>query len=264
MLYQSHSAPLSIHRGKSFDFVPHAHHSVEILICTEGNYRVSCNFQERILHRGDAMIAFSNDVHAYCKTPEAQGIMIIVSPTLLPQISQSLLHKQYGNFCMSWDTRLVNLGEALYEEFSGDADMDVMVGYLYVICGRIRKNLPTLSESPSLDAELFSKILQYLSENYTQKLSLRSISDRFGISACHLSRTFTQKLSCSFLHYLHSLRVEHAKHLLRHSAQSILEIAYDSGFSDQRTFNRVFKELSACTPREYREACHTESIGAQL
>jgi transcriptional regulator GlxA family with amidase domain len=54
------------------------------------------------------------------------------------------------------------------------------------------------------------------------------------------------------LTYLHTLRVEHAKNLLRQSSRSILEIAYESGFSDQRTFNRVFKQHTDRTPKEYR------------
>ena len=252
MLYQTHPSPITIHQSESFDFVPHAHHNVELLICTEGEYRVSCNFNEVILHRGDAMIAFSNDVHAYHRHPSAKGIMIIASPTLLPG-TQGLLNRQYGNFFFEQDEELVSLGEALFREYTQDADMDVMTGYLYVIYGKLRKSLPQIERVFPVDSEHFSKILQYVSEHYTQKLSLRSISEQFGISTCHISRTFTQKLSCSFLGYLHTLRVEHAKTLLQHSSQSILEIAYESGFSDQRTFNRVFKELTALTPKEYRK-----------
>ncbi len=252
MLYQTHQNPIVIYNQPSFDFVPHAHHNVELLICTDGEFCVSCKFKDVVLRRGDAMIAFSNDVHAYRKSSTGRGLLIIVSPTLLPTSMQSLPHKQYGNFALEHDEALVDLGNALWQEYEKDADMDVMVGYLYVIYGTLRKALPYQECALGVDAEHFSKILQYLSEHYTQDLSLKSISEHFGISACHLSRTFTQKLSCRFLQYLHSLRVEHAKTLLTQSSMTVLSIAYESGFSDQRTFNRVFKELTGYTPKEYR------------
>ena len=130
--------------------------------------------------------------------------------------------------------------------------MDVMIGYTYVILGTAVKKLPIEDRTSTVDSRHFSAILKYISENYTQKLSLTSISERFGISTSHLSRTFSQKLSCTFLKYLHSLRVEHAKNLLAHSNMSILEVAFESGFSDQRTFNRVFREHEKMSPGEYR------------
>lgn len=253
MLYETHQRPIYIKRGKSFDFVPHAHHFIEIMICTQGEYHVSCNFKDILLRRGDAMIAFSNDVHAYHSTLKAEGIMMIVSPKLLPPLSAETAARKYENFFLERNEELVHLSERAWEEYRGDGSMEIVLGYLYVIYGTLLKRLSYSEHRESVDAEQFSQILQYVSEHYTQKLSLRSISERFGISACHLSRSFTQKLSCNFLHYLHSLRIEHAKNLLRHSALSILEIAYDSGFSDQRTFNRVFKELTEQTPKEYRQ-----------
>ena len=48
------------------------------------------------------------------------------------------------------------------------------------------------------------------------------------------------------------LRVEHAKNLLRSTDLKINDVIFESGFSDQKTFNRVFKELVNMTPKEYR------------
>ena len=252
MLYQTNQAPLSVNEKKSFDFVPHAHHVIELLVCTKGPFELSCNFRTEILQAGDVMIAFSNDIHAYVKREGGEGIIIMADPALFRHPITGEKGKRYENFLLTGNEELAVLARALLEEYRTDKSMTVMMGYLYVLLGKILKELPYTDQESAVDAESFSKILKYISEHYTQKLSLRSLSRRFGISESHLSRCFTQKLSCSFLRYLHSLRVEHAKNLLRHSAMSILEIAYDSGFSDQRTFNRVFKEWVGIPPKEYR------------
>lgn len=258
MFYETHDSPIYIKEGKSFDFPPHAHHNVEIMICTDGEYRVSCQFKEAILHRGDAMIAFPNDVHAYSKKSDAKGMIILVSPDLLPFLSLEDSNKRYDNFLFNCAYDLIGLGTALLNEYQDGGEMTVMIGYLYLIFGNVMKSLPYRAISSPINSSHFSKILRYVSKNYTQKLSLQSISERFGISACHLSRSFREHLGITFLQYLHTLRVEHAKNLLRHSQRSVLEIAYDSGFCDQRTFNRVFLELTHQTPSEYRNK-HTKS-----
>lgn len=253
MFYETHDSPIFIRHGRSFDFPPHVHQNLEIMICTEGEYRVSCQFKEACLHRGDVMIAFPHDVHAYSDRSAAKGIIIIVSPDLFPFLQHEIASRRYENFLLDGNETLITIAHALLDEYRSDSNKTIMIGQLYILLGTILKSLPYKEISASIDASHFSKILRYISENYTQKLSLRSVSECFGISACHLSRIFAEHLECTFLSYLHTLRVEHAKNLLRHSSSSILEIAYESGFSDQRTFNRVFKERTALTPKEYRK-----------
>jgi two-component system response regulator YesN len=71
---------------------------------------------------------------------------------------------------------------------------------------------------------------------------------------------FSERLSYGFLKYLHMLRVEHAKNLLRNSRLKMSEVLVQSGFSDQKTFNRVFREVTGMTPTDYRNI--TEKTGA--
>ena len=49
-----------------------------------------------------------------------------------------------------------------------------------------------------------------------------------------------------------SLRIEHAKRLLRDPNYKILQIAQESGFHDTRYFAKIFKKNVGITPSEYR------------
>ena len=89
--------------------------------------------------------------------------------------------------------------------------------------------------------------------NYTKKISLKSVASETGVTPCHLSRMFTQKIDGGFKNYLVLLRIEKAKNMLKTTDANIYEISLESGFSDQRTFNRVFKSITGMTPKSYRK-----------
>lgn len=261
MIYQTDSPTLSVGFHDSFDFPPHSHHSIELFLCTEGTCEVSCNFRNERLQVGDVMIAFPNDIHSYSAAFEGVGIIIIVSPILLGEFMSDISKMRYENFVFSPSPDVRPLAEALLREYNQDASMEIMVGYLHVILGTLIKQLSHTAAVPS-DAAQLSRILQYISEHYTEKLTLGEISRQFGFSEAHLSRTFSQRLSCGFLRYLHILRVDHAEFLLQSSQMSVSEIALSVGFSDIRTFNRVFRERRGMTPTQYR-AINKKGDGSQ-
>lgn len=75
-----------------------------------------------------------------------------------------------------------------------------------------------------------------------------------GISAEHLSRIFHQSTGLSYNEYVTRFRLEHATDLLRNTAQSITEIAHESGFQSLSQFHRSFRAVFRQSPRAYRKA----------
>lgn len=84
------------------------------------------------------------------------------------------------------------------------------------------------------------------------RLSIREVAARMGTNETYLSRTLNQGLGQSFNGFINTLRVDHAKNLLRKGDRSVLNVAYDSGFNSKATFNRVFKDISGTTPSAFR------------
>lgn len=114
------------------------------------------------------------------------------------------------------------------------------------------KILPYESEDQGLQ-DLSGKIISYIGTHFTQNLSQEMIANHFGIGKYALSRIFSNVLHQSFNRYLNSLRINYAKHLLTTSNYSITRIAIEYAYNNQQTFNRVFKEFTGKTPKEYRK-----------
>ena len=60
-------------------------------------------------------------------------------------------------------------------------------------------------------------------------------------------------MGISYKDFINSLRVEHACKLLTKDI-SVTEVAYASGFTTIRTFNRAFLKHVGMTPRDYAKA----------
>lgn len=95
-------------------------------------------------------------------------------------------------------------------------------------------------------------MVSYIGENYMQDLSIPELAKRFFISRSHLSRTFKKITGLTIIEYLNSVRINHAKKLLRSTDLSVLQISAETGFNSVTHFERTFKKTTGCSPSQYR------------
>lgn len=97
------------------------------------------------------------------------------------------------------------------------------------------------------------QVHEYISENYYRKLSLEDLAEQFFISKYHLSREYKKVYGTTLGNSITSLRLSHAKSMLRFSDDSIDVIALNCGFQDSGYFIKVFKKAENMTPLQYRK-----------
>lgn len=100
---------------------------------------------------------------------------------------------------------------------------------------------------------LLQDILHYIDENYSEDLSLQSISGKFFISPSHLSHLFKKKLGYSPIQYIGRRRIGEAQSLLIMTPKSITSIATSVGFENVSHFNVQFKKYVGLSPLAYRK-----------
>lgn len=100
---------------------------------------------------------------------------------------------------------------------------------------------------------LLRDILHYIDENYSEDLSLQSISGEFFISPSHLSHLFKKKLGYSPIQYIGRRRIGEAQSLLITTPRSITSIATAVGFENVSHFNVQFKKYVGLSPLAYRK-----------
>ena len=97
-----------------------------------------------------------------------------------------------------------------------------------------------------------SEILEYIEHNYSDALTLSTLSERFSLSESYISRLFKNELGIKPSEYINNARISAAETLLLTTDKSIAEIAERVGYSDVYYFSKTFKKLVGCSPSKMR------------
>tara|TARA_Y100001933_G_scaffold265271_2_gene339284 strand:- start:11182 stop:12081 length:900 start_codon:yes stop_codon:yes gene_type:complete len=105
-------------------------------------------------------------------------------------------------------------------------------------------------------AILAHKVRCLLDQTMSQQagsIAIRPLLASIGHSYEHLARVFCQQYGLTPMDYVQSIRIERAKHLLRHTDDKLTAIAQAVGYQDAIYFSRLFKRLTNMTPGTYRK-----------
>lgn len=127
----------------------------------------------------------------------------------------------------------------------------------------IQKNKSTSSEIPSYDIDteslenLFERIETAIIQNNLfkdVKFNLSKLSVTLDVNSTYISKAIRYRGYPNFNTYLNIYRINYVKKLFTEIdfQKTTLMYAYtEAGFSNQSTFNRVFKQIEGITPSEY-------------
>lgn len=104
------------------------------------------------------------------------------------------------------------------------------------------------------------KILNYITENLQEEISLDTIAAFVNMNSSYFSRYFKSKTGGNFIDFLTSMRIEKAKELLAETDLSIEEISAMVGHVNKAYFTKVFKKVTGVNPGEFRRKRYTGMI----
>jgi len=100
-------------------------------------------------------------------------------------------------------------------------------------------------------ASLSRSAMAYVQKHYKQPCRLLTAAKALGCHPVHLGRIFKKDLGVDFNEFVHSVRIGHAKKLLRTHAMNATQVSYEVGYYDPSHFNRIFRRLVGMTPGEF-------------
>ncbi|WP_439129052.1 AraC family transcriptional regulator [Polaribacter sp.] len=97
------------------------------------------------------------------------------------------------------------------------------------------------------------KVITFIENNFQDQIRIKDISKIISMSESAFSHFFKKTTNKSFTDFLTEYRIGNASKLLLESEKNISEICYSSGFNNLSNFNRIFKRMRGCSPKEFRK-----------
>lgn len=276
-LHFFHSLNLIMHVPTKCEL--HWHSSTEILFCPEDMPcteppKIYVDQQTYEMKPGDVLMIWASEMHSVEYNSAANGLIGIQFPssllTDLPEFaSYAHLFRTY-HLISREDPATAELALYMHKKMHEIVELRknkaVFHGVQELIClyeffmqfGNFlqdtllpREFLEKQGNSRTIDK--INMACRYISENCDRELTLESVADQAGFSACYFSRVFKQTTNSNFVEYLTKQRLKHAQALLADSDIPITNVAMESGFKSISTFNRVFQKYKGCSPSEFKK-----------
>jgi AraC-like DNA-binding protein len=96
------------------------------------------------------------------------------------------------------------------------------------------------------------KGIEFVMANFGEHITREQAAEEANMSESHFARLLKEKKGLSFTELLNRVRLDRAAELLRNTDMGIIQVAMQTGFSDQSYFTRVFHKQFQQTPGQYR------------
>ena len=246
----------------------HWHEELEILYPLNGETDITVEGNKYHLPKKNLTVIDSRQVHStYTFDPTSMLLCIHVSKShlqnYLPEIELYQIH------CIP-----ELIPDSLFQEYLYICDVLAALTRLYIqdvpgfrleaegmvlqVISRLIRSFASIPASAIPDANLqtierIRKIITYVEDHYTENISLQDVAELLGVGKEYFCRFFKKNMGISFFQYLTEVRLSHIYQGLTETDLAIAELMENNGFSNQKLFNRAFKELYGCTPSSVRK-----------
>ncbi len=106
---------------------------------------------------------------------------------------------------------------------------------------------------PRTQVEIVKAVSDYISENLNEKITLKQLTSKFGISDTYLQNAFRSVYGMPVISFIRAQKMQSAAQVLIHTTRTIDEIAEEFGYENESKFSAAFKKIMGDTPGVYRK-----------
>lgn len=123
----------------------------------------------------------------------------------------------------------------------------------------IKKTIKMLSSGTNFtltglyDSKIINDVYRYVAENFQNEISFTKASVVANMQKSAFCRYFKRKTKKKFTDFVNETRIIHAQKLLAETDITMLEIAFNCGYSNASYFNRQFRKYCNVTPIEFKK-----------
>lgn len=270
-----------VEESKKEDCLYHSHDFLEICyVCSGSGYHLVDNRHYKV-YKGDLFVINFNVSHTFYKENESDNLStynIVLKPEFLD--SNLIDFNEFNSFTLSYlfkniltenmikeDLRLNAEEQEDFDRLIGDIYKEYsqqQIGYMNIIRAHIIELISKIIRAASYksmtdnlfnkNAIIINEAIKYLQQNYSKGFSLNEFAIKSFFSKNYFCKLFKETTGMSMSRYMQTLRIDKACKLLETTDKKIVDIAFEVGFSDYKSFNQIFKKIKGKRPNNYRKS----------
>ena len=243
------------------DFELHIHDCFELEVLLSGKAKTQINNKTYSVKSGSFWICKPNDIHLFFDVEEDCIILSIkfeynflltdVFFSIGKQnenIEGSLTQNELDGLISSFNTFIAQFNSIKNKEKEKMIFSRNYINYLFTYLGILHNN--TNTDNNNADKKLFLEVYPYILKNFTNKLTVKEISEKYSYNPDYFSFKFKQTFGINFVEFVNINRLKLAYFLLYTNDYSISEVAKMVGFESISYFYKKFKEMYGKTPKD--------------
>ena len=244
-------------------FPEHHHDFHEIVIVEQGTGIHVFNGQPYTISGGSVCFIRDHDRHLYEHTNNLCLTNVLYRAPdafrFLTGVNQLLPQEQDGNYLSHWRVnqtvlqqvrqivgQMEKVGQGV--EPHTIASREILFMQLLVL---LHSN--SLAEGSGNHEARLNQLMAWLEDHFAEEICWEEVAAQFSLSLRTLHRQLKLQTGLTPQRYLNRVRLMKARHLLRHSDDSVTEIAYRCGFGDSNHFSTLFRREFDWSPRDIRQ-----------
>lgn len=188
-------------------------------------------------------------VHAYT-AENCYAIITVIPLSVVPSIQKRITSHRFRVNLIRDDEQ--NSLSFFMRMLADNPENEILQkGVSYSLLGYLTGRIPLDPVGSSDRADVVCRILNYLNDHFSQRLTVEQVAAHFGYSRSRFSHLFKSTIGYSLPQYLNMLRCQSISEALMTTDAPIVDLAINAGFNNAHTFYSAFKSYYHMTPREY-------------
>ena len=222
------------------------HHSYELITILSGSMTVNISEHAYELKAGESVLIFPEQIHSLSST-SSRHMLVIFSPDIIGAYNLQHISEIPKNNKITIPEYIKNQLVTL----EGTDSIIKIKAVFYAICDMLDESTSYIKKRSSKEGLLHS-VFDFVERNYYKECDLGTLAAALGYNSAYLSRYFSETTGISYKSYLNRYKISMACYILKNTDKTILECAYECGYTSLRNFNRNFKSIIGSPPSEYR------------
>ncbi|MBQ9514754.1 MAG: helix-turn-helix transcriptional regulator [Ruminococcus sp.] len=257
--------------GKECFTNKHWHKNLEIDYIIRGRMWTNLCGVDRDLYDGDYILINSESVHQTCgKEPDepVKYLVVLFSYSYIKSYFPDFEKYEFDvNINEQARARIRDLLKAIVFEVENPGEfsrlkialaMNQIMVYLFTKC-RKRREIDVASQPADDEPEYITKAIDFIKDNYRERITLEDISSFVGLTPTYFSRYFKATTQKTFKSYLNMVRLENTLVDIQQNGMSETRASLENGFPSVKAFIAVFKSVYGCAPSEYVKTYQEEA-----